>query len=150
MIFTGHAELTIDAKQRLAIPAKHRAGLTAEKDGTAWYSFPSGKGKLTLYTEKRFTEVAEKGEFNLTPTEAEADRASKFFSMCERIEPDSANRIVIPRMHRTISELGDDVVMVGCGKYLEVWNRSLWEAHLTNFQDPSAVMRQITTRDSKQ
>jgi MraZ protein len=149
MIFTGHAELTIDAKQRLAIPAKHRAGLTAERDGTAWYSFPSGKGKITLYTEKRFIEVAEKGDFTLTPTEAESQRASAFFGMCERIEPDSANRIVIPRMHKSISQLGDEVVMVGCGKYLEIWDKSLWEAQLANFQDPSAVMKQITSREAK-
>jgi MraZ protein len=127
MIFTGHAELTIDAKQRLAIPSKYRQLLKAEEDGTAWYCLPYGDNKLVLYTERRFVEMAEQGAFTLTPNESESKRASAFFGITERIDPDSAGRIVIPRLHREIAKLGDDVVMVGCGKYLEIWDKAVWE-----------------------
>ena len=98
MIFTGHAELTIDPKQRLAIPAKHRALLNPEKDGNAWYCVPFQK-RLMLYTQARFTELAEKGEATLTPREEEAGLEAAFFGLTERLEMDSAGRITIPRLH---------------------------------------------------
>ncbi len=126
MIFTGHAELTIDAKQRMAIPAKHRARHNAERDGAAWYCVPWGRRKLMLYTEKRFEEMAERGEFTLTPDDETSDRASNFFGMCERLEPDSAGRIIIPAGHKKIAGIGESVVVVGCGKYLEVWDHDAW------------------------
>ncbi len=40
MHFTGYSEHTIDAKQRLAIPAKYRAQWDDKRDGTAWYGVP--------------------------------------------------------------------------------------------------------------
>jgi len=126
MIFTGHAELTIDAKQRLAIPAKHRSRHNPERDGSAWYCVPWGRRKLMLYTEKRFEEMAEKGDFTLTPDDETSDKASNFFGMCERLEPDSAGRIIIPQGHKKLAGIGENVVVVGCGKYLEVWNQESW------------------------
>lgn len=150
MIFTGHAELNIDAKQRLAIPAKHRARLTPERDGTAWYCVPCGDKKLALYTEKRFEEIVEKGELTLTRNEAESMLASTFFGMCERIEPDAAGRIVIPRLHKDTAGLGDEVVMVGCGKYLEIWDRAVWAAQFMNqFKNLPSLVNEVNNRGAK-
>ena len=150
MIFTGHAELNIDAKQRLAIPAKHRARLTPERDGVAWYCVPCGEKKLALYTEKRFEEIVEKGELKLTRDEAQSNWASTFFGMVERIEPDAAGRIVIPRLHKDTAELGDEVVMVGCGKYLEIWDRSVWAAKfLSQFKNLPALVDEVNERGAK-
>lgn len=150
MIFTGHAELVIDGKQRLAIPAKYRARLTAEKDGTAWYCVPYGQSRLMLYTEKRFEEISEQGAFTLTPDARERERASTFYGMTERIEPDSAARIVIPRLHREVAKLGDDVVMVGCGKYLEVWDKGEWDAtFLPKFKDMPALAKELSEGSGK-
>jgi len=150
MIFTGHAELVIDSKQRVAIPAKYRARLTPEKDGTAWYLVPYGQNKLVLYTEKRFEEISEQGDFTLTPNESESIRASTFFGMTERIDPDSASRIVIPRLHREIARLGDNVVMVGCGKYLEIWDKGEWETtFLPKFKNMPALVRTLSGENGK-
>jgi MraZ protein len=145
MIFTGHAELTIDAKQRLAIPSKYRQRLTAEADGTAWYCLPYGENKLVLYTERRYEEMAEQGAFTLTPDANESKRASAFFGITERIDPDSAGRIIIPRLHREIAQLGDDVVMVGCGKYIEIWDKAVWEREfLPQYKNMAVLMGQLS------
>ena len=40
MIFTGYYEHTIDAKHRLAIPAKFRSRLDPQRDGTALVMVP--------------------------------------------------------------------------------------------------------------
>jgi MraZ protein len=150
MIFTGHAELTIDAKQRVAIPAKYRAKLTPESDGSAWYCVPYGEKKLVLYTEKRFEEIAEQRDFKLMPDPVESELASKFFGMCERIDPDAAGRIVIPRLHREMAELGDDVVMIGCGKYIEIWDRKVWtETYLPGAKQLQSRVAEISDRSNK-
>lgn len=48
MLFTGQAEITIDAKQRLAIPSKFRARLPKDQteDKTSWFCVPWPDGSL--------------------------------------------------------------------------------------------------------
>jgi MraZ protein len=129
MIFTGHAQLTIDAKQRLAIPAKHRA-LLSEKDASGWYCVPWSKNRLMLYTQARFHELAEKGEATLTPREEEAGLEANFFGLTERLEMDTAGRITIPRLHLDLTKIGTEVVMIGAGRRLEVWDKEAWSPGL--------------------
>jgi MraZ protein len=143
MIFTGHAELTIDAKQRLAIPAKHRA-LLPEGPGNAWYCVPWSKNRLMLYTQARFHELAEKGEATLTPGEEEAGLEANFFGLTERLEMDSAGRITIPRLHLDLTKIGTDVVMIGAGRRLEVWDKKAWSPGLEDrFATLPGLIRKI-------
>jgi len=130
MIFTGHAELTIDAKGRLAIPAKHRALLRPERDGTAWYCVPWSGHRLMLYTEARFVELAERGEATLTPGDEEAGVQANFFGLTERLEMDSAGRINVPRLHLELTKIGTEVAIIGSGRRLEVWDQKAWTAGL--------------------
>lgn len=130
MLFTGHAELTIDAKQRLAIPSKYRGQWNSERDGSAWYSVPWPDGSLRLYTEKRFEALAEQGEQSLTPGHDEAALESQLFGFAERIEMDSAGRITVPRSHLELAGLSSEVVMVGARNRLEVRDRSKWNQSL--------------------
>lgn len=144
MIFTGHAELTIDAKQRLAIPAKHRALLRPERDGVAWYCVPWSGGRLMLYTESRFTELAEKRRATLSPDEEEAGADANFFGLTERLEMDTAGRITIPRQHLSLTGIGTDVVMIGAGLRLEVWDKQAWTAGLEDrFKGLPSLMRKV-------
>ncbi len=78
--------------------------------------------------------------------------ASNFFSMCERLEMDSAGRIVIPKTHQEMAGLSTNVVMIGAGKYLDIWDRDTW----TNGRDgrigelPHAIKRlQQRAKDGK-
>jgi len=144
MIFTGHAELNIDAKQRLSIPAKFKSMLSVERDGKAWYCVPYGEKKLVLFTEKRFDELAEGRDATLTPNRLQSKFDVSFFGLCERIEPDAAGRIVIPRLHRELAGLGDEVVMIGGGKYLELWNKQRWIDELpTMHKNLDGMMDQV-------
>lgn len=127
MLFTGHAEVIIDAKGRLAIPAKYRGQLKAEVDGTAWYCVPWKKGQLRLYTEKKFEVLAEQGQQGLTPGEDMAEMEATFFGFAERLEPDSTGRIVVPKNLLEMAGLGSEVVVVGARNRLEVRDRSAWE-----------------------
>jgi len=128
VLFTGHAELNIDAKQRLAIPAKYRAQLSPERDGLAWFCVPWSNGLLRIYTETTFTELSSKGDQTLATTEDQAEFEATLYGFAERIELDSAGRITIPKLHLQMTGLGTEVVIVGARNRLEVRDRNAWTA----------------------
>lgn len=126
MLFTGHAELTIDAKQRLAIPSKYRSQWDTSRDGNAWFCVPWPDGSLRLYTEKRFESLAEQGQHSLTPGQDEAALEAELYGFAERIEMDSAGRITLPKSHLELAGLSSDVVVLGARNRLEVRDRGRW------------------------
>jgi MraZ protein len=152
MIFTGHAELTIDPKGRLAIPAKHRGLLRPERDGNAWYCVPWKRGLMMLFTEARFTSLAERGDATLTPQGEQAGAEANYFGLTERVEMDSAGRIVLPRLHQELTGLHaeSDVVMIGAGPRLEVWEKKAWAEGLQQrFAQLPDLMRSLEQRASE-
>lgn len=150
MIFTGHAELLLDEKGRLQIPSKHRALLRPERDGTAWYCVPWRAGLLMLFTEGRFLELANRGPATLTPSAGEGLAQASYFGLTERLELDSAGRVMIPRLHLQLTGLSKDVVMIGVGPRLEVWDKETWTRGLQDrFRDLPTVMHALETGGKK-
>jgi len=128
MIFTGYSELTIDAKQRLAVPSKFRALLDPQRDGNAMYCIPWPGHGLMLFTEPMFQQFASQAEGTLTPGEDEQEFETSFFGLTERLELDSAGRISIPKLHLELTKLPSEVVVVGARFRLEVMDRAVWMA----------------------
>ena len=131
MHFTGYSEHSIDAKLRLAIPAKYRSMWDEKRDGTAWYGVPWPGGVLRLYTETRFNELADAmGTRSLTPGRDEASLDAGLFGFAERLEMDKQGRVVLPRLHLDLTGLGGEVVVVGARNRLEVYDRAGWVASM--------------------
>lgn len=128
MLFTGHSEHTIDAKQRLAIPAKYRSQWKESTEGRAWFCVPWPGGVLRLYPEKTFESLADAQAQTLTPVSDEADLEADLFGFAERLEMDKTGRISIPKSHLEMVGLSGDVVVVGARNRLEVRERAPWLA----------------------
>ncbi len=128
MLFTGHAELTIDPKQRLAIPSKYRSQWSEERDGTAWICVPWSARQIRLYTERTFELLASERKDSLTQDADEAELDADLFGFAERIELDSAGRLTIPKLHLQMTQLGTEVVVVGARNRLEIRDRLAWTA----------------------
>ncbi len=129
MLFTGHSEHTIDAKLRLAIPAKYRGRLDESRDGRGWYSVPYPGGVIRLYTQARFESLAEESPQRLTPDQDEADLEAGFFGMAELLEMDAEGRIGLPKLHLDLAALTSrEVVIIGARNRLEVRDRATWLA----------------------
>jgi len=126
VLFTHNYPHTIDAKQRLAIPAPIRNEWRVEQDGLAWFAVPWVGNVIRLYTEKDFTARARSGFLSLTPDEDEAELQATLFGLTCRLEMDSAGRIRIPEDMLQLTGLGPEVVLVGCGDRLEVRDRKTW------------------------
>lgn len=125
LLFTGHAEVTIDPKQRVQIPAKYRAIWEAASE-KAWHVVPWDGGVLRLYPESTFSTLASGSGRKLIPSADEAQLEADFFGFVERVEPDSAGRITLPRWQLDMIHLGTDAVVIGAGNRLEIRERSKW------------------------
>ncbi|MGQ0626737.1 MAG: division/cell wall cluster transcriptional repressor MraZ [Phycisphaerales bacterium] len=130
MLFIGTSEHTLDAKQRLAIPAKYRNQWNNSQDGTAWVAIPWPGGVIRLYTETSFEKLASgNGQTDsLTPGRGQSDFEAGFFGFAERLEMDSAGRIGLPRKHLELTRLKNDLVIVGARNRLEVRDLETWQA----------------------
>jgi MraZ protein len=128
VLFTGQAEASIDAKERLAVPSKYRSQWNAARDGEAWMCVPWPGGILRLYTENRFTELATQVRGTLAPDEDQAALDAALFSAAERLEMDSTGRVRIPRRQLELAGLGTEVMVIGARDRLEVRDRAAWKA----------------------
>lgn len=127
MFFTGSSDITIDSKQRLAIPAKFRSQLDPERD-TAWYCVPWPGGILRLYSVTEYSSLTARWDRTLIPGADQADLEAEIFGSTERLEMDSAGRITIPRPMLDMAGLGTEVVVIGALSRLEVRDREAWKA----------------------
>lgn len=148
MLFLGYSEHTVDPKQRLAVPAKYRNQWSLERDGGAWVCIPWPTGHLRLYTENEFARLADRTESTLTPDHVTAELEANMYSLAERIEPDSAGRLTLPRKHIEYAALGAEVAVVGARNRLEVHDLPRWKAsEKERFESLPRLVEQIQRRD---
>jgi MraZ protein len=134
MIFTGVSEHTIDEKNRVAIPAKHRSRLQPDRDGVGFViAMRQGDPALSLYTERVFERIAERDEPTFRPAKQRSDWELYFFSTAEHVEPDSQGRIVIPPRMLARTGIGREVVICGVRDHLEIRSREAYEKRLGEF-----------------
>lgn len=129
MLFTGQAEITIDAKQRLAVPSKFRARLPEGE--TNWYCVPCIEGSvLRLIPESVFEEQSARLEDSLMPGRDAAELDTTFFGSAEYVEMDASGRVRLPKLYLDELEMPSEVVVVGARSRLEIHPRAAWKAQL--------------------
>ena len=126
MSFIGQAEVTIDKKSRLAVPAKFRAALENGKLGPAWVSMPRGPGVLWLIPEVSFDGLSDQWGDSLIPDMDTEALETVLFSFSERVEMDAAGRVTVPRKHLELTGLDGEVVVIGVKSRLEIHSRAAW------------------------
>jgi MraZ protein len=125
VLFTGKAELSIDAKQRLAIPAKTRSMIEQAKAGNALYIIWGANGVLWLWPESTFEILAGELDPTLTPSLEEMDFDGMTFPETQRLDLDSAGRIRVPQELLDEAGLGNRVLLLGVRHHLEIWDPAL-------------------------
>ncbi|MHC5002907.1 MAG: division/cell wall cluster transcriptional repressor MraZ [Planctomycetota bacterium] len=135
MLFTGEYEHTIDAKQRLAIPADVRSRLDPEQFGEAFYLVPGPNGCLWLWPERTFERMAGSTERSLLPAEELMEFEELLFSQATRLEMDKTGRIRLPeRMMRRFG-LEGTVTILGVKDHLELRDAERWRVQLEQKYD---------------
>ena len=119
-MFIGEYSHTIDAKGRLIVPSKFR-----EQLGDEFVVTKGLDGCLFVYENSEWKSFEEKLHA-LPLTNANARKFSRFFlaGACA-CEVDRQGRILIPSVLREFAKLEKDVVLVGVGSRIEIWNKAV-------------------------
>lgn len=126
MLLTGEYEHTIDAKGRMAIPANLRAKLDPEKHGNGFYLVWGANGRLWLWPEKTFEDLADAIERSLLPDEDLMEFYEYTFPLARHLELDSAGRVRVPEDMLAEAELASPVMIIGMRDHLELRDPEAW------------------------
>lgn len=130
MLLTGTFERAIDEKQRVAIPKRLREAI-GEHGENGLFVAPGMDGSLFLYTEGAFLKLAERLA-SASPTGQDVRAFSRlFYAQAERVEMDSQGRVRIPPRLAQLAGLSKDAVLVGVQDHMELWDRTRWDAYLS-------------------
>jgi MraZ protein len=126
--FHGAAVVTLDAKGRVAIPTRHRAALLEGAKTLVITAHP--EGCVLIYPETEWEPVRARVDTfpSLQPQAAWWKRV--LIGHEEHVEPDGSGRILLPPALRQHAKLERDAMMVGQGRYFELWDAGLWSAKL--------------------
>ena len=128
-MFRGVAQLNLDSKGRLAVPARHREALRARCEGHLVITADFDKC-LLLYPLPDWEPIQQKlmALSSLNPRIRDLQR--QLVGYAEDIEMDSAGRVLISPALRNFASLAKSVVLVGQGSKFELWDREKWEQAL--------------------
>jgi MraZ protein len=133
-MFRGTAFPKLDDKYRLAVPAKYRDKLAHDIVVVCEIERCLGLYRLADFEAK----MAEASDAPAT-FRTVRDYQRWMMSRAEDVTPDGQGRVTLTSTQRTWAGLERDVVVIGAGNHLEVWNPDTWtdySAGLDNrFQD---------------
>ena len=123
MAFRGHFEHSLDAKNRLAVPARFRAAFSS---GAVLSKDP--ETCVAVWTPETHESIIERALGGLNPIGADYRRLSRFYQGNSfDIELDASGRVTLPPPLLAHSGIEKEVVVVGVGDHLEVWSKERWQ-----------------------
>lgn len=126
-MFQGTVSISLDAKGRLAIPARHREALAQESaGGLVLTAHPHGC--LLLYPLPAWEPIRDQilKAPSFDPRSAALKRV--LVGNAREEEMDSAGRLLIAPELRGHAKLEKQVWMVGMGSHFEIWSDEGWQA----------------------
>ncbi|HVF65801.1 MAG TPA: division/cell wall cluster transcriptional repressor MraZ [Casimicrobiaceae bacterium] len=124
--FRGVSPLVLDAKGRLAIPAKHRDTL---RDGGAGLVITADPSRCLLLYPRQIWEPIQAQLMSFSSFE---DRIRSWQRLlvgyADDVDIDASGRILVPPMLREYARIDRDVVLVGQGHRFEIWDQNAWHA----------------------
>jgi MraZ protein len=123
--FRGTFDYTLDAKNRLTVPARFRAALA---DGVVMAK--STEPCVQLWVPNDYEAYTSSVLASLNPASPDARKLRRFFAANSHdTELDSAGRVMFPPFLLEHASLRREVVVTGADHCLEVWDRAAWRAY---------------------
>ena len=128
-MFRGATSLNLDAKGRLAIPAKHRDALQSQGGGHLVLTAHPHRC-LLLYPQPAWEPIQAK-MMALSSFDTQSSALQRLLvGFAEDIELDSAGRLLVSPVLREFSGLEKQAMLVGQGSHFELWSMEAWRAQL--------------------
>nr|WP_315197397.1 division/cell wall cluster transcriptional repressor MraZ [uncultured Aquabacterium sp.] len=124
-MFQGASALSLDAKGRLAVPARHRDALQALCGGQLTLT-KHPEGCLMVFPRPAWEGFRDK--VAALPMSA-AGWKRIFLGNAMDVEIDSAARVLVSPELRVAASLTKDVMLLGMGSHFELWDAQRYAAH---------------------
>jgi transcriptional regulator MraZ len=125
--FRGTFDHTLDAKNRLTVPARYRASLA---DGAVLAMPVDMKPCVGVWHPAEYERYSRRALADLPPLSPRLSELERFFfGSSHDTDIDAAGRIMIPGFLADHAGLQKEVVVVGAGDRLELWSRTGWMEH---------------------
>src|SRR3989344_605726 len=131
-MFIGEYKHSVDAKKRLAIPAKFRKELGKEAILTRGLD-----NCLFVFTSGQWKQFAEK--LGNMPLGQQANRAFArlFLAGAIEVDFDSLGRILVPDNLKSYAGLKKEAIIAGVFNRLEIWDSEKWDKYKDNLEKDS-------------
>ena len=117
-MFQGASAINLDVKGRMSIPARHRDALLAQGQGKVTLT-KHPDGCLLLFPQLEWESFRER--VAKLPLEANWWRRI-FLGNASEMEMDGSGRILISPELRAASGMEKEIILLGMGSHLEVWD----------------------------
>jgi MraZ protein len=133
-VFYGEYIHTLDKKNRVIIPSRFREPISDE--GVEKLFITRGLDKcLFVFPEMEWRKQEDK--FNAMPFTKKQNREFKrmFFSGAVENVPDGQWRILVPEYLKEYAGLEKEMMIIGVGNRMEIWDKKKWENYYSNSKD---------------
>ncbi|GIX31115.1 MAG: transcriptional regulator MraZ [Porticoccaceae bacterium] len=142
-MFRGSNEVNLDAKGRLAIPARYREALAARCQGILVITIDIKDRCLFLYPlpewEKIEDQIASLPTFNDTTRRLQR----LLIGHAREVEIDGAGRINVPPELRKYAQIEKRAMLVGQRHRFELWSLENWNAHCESWIEEAGAQLEV-------
>jgi len=142
-VFEGSHSVTMDAKGRLAIPAKVRDQLTSVCQGRFVVTADVVERCLLVYPDTHWPEV--RASIQALPNTNRTARKYQrlMVGMATSLELDGNGRVLLPQTLRDYAFLEKKLILVGQGSKLELWSDERWNAMINAEDDEDELTEEL-------
>jgi len=132
--YYGRYNVLMDAKGRIALPAKYRPSTKAEKDTDGQFMLTKGlDGCLALYPEKEWELIQERLN-TLDFTRKDYRYFSRLlYSVAVPIKLDRQGRMLIPSHLQDEAGFEREILIIGASRWIELWSPAEYERYLKQY-----------------
>ncbi len=118
----GSYQHNIDAKGRIIMPAKFR-----EELGEVFYATKGSDACITVFSRQGWEEFG--ARLCALPSAQAKDLKRFFFAGAAELVPDKQGRVQLTPVLREYAHLDKDVMVIGTGSRVEIWDLSRWNRY---------------------
>jgi len=127
--FRGVSQLSLDAKGRIMLPARHREALSEICDSQLVITIDLDLPCLLIYPLNAW-EVVEEQIDALPSFNKLANRLKHtLVAYADDVSIDGNGRLLLPSAHRQFANFNKKLLLVGQGKKFELWDEQVWNEY---------------------
>lgn len=127
-MFRGVNPINLDAKGRMALPARYRESVRLHCEGRMVVTIDTEDQCLLLYPQPEWDEIQAK--IDALPSFNRAVRRIQrlLTGHATDLELDANGRMLLPAPLRDYAELDKKIILLGQGNKFEIWSEALWNS----------------------